>query len=123
MMLQSHARAIRHSDDEPSRAQSGFRWLQSHARAIRHSDVAVIFDQIPSANALQSHARAIRHSDLAVAAATGRPRYRYNPTLGQSVIPTLAEVSVVDNPGCYNPTLGQSVIPTFAASLRQNVVM
>src|SRR5581483_5606462 len=36
----------------------------------------------------------------------------YNPTLGQSVIPTALGCVCAGKPAGYNPTLGQSVIPT-----------
>src|SRR5581483_7802425 len=86
--LQSHARAIRHSDSSgrllccstwivtiPRSGNPSFRptWsdrppaalasLQSHARAIRHSDNKAVNRSTTTANMLQSHARAIRHSD------------------------------------------------------------
>src|SRR5581483_4476154 len=88
--------------------------LQSHARAIRHSD-ANLGDCACECVVLQSHARAIRHSDRDHIRIDQWRKGGYNPTLGQSVIPTTtAGTCLCSICLCYNPTLGQSVIPTRA---------
>src|SRR5581483_4020973 len=137
-MLQSHARAIRHSDKFlPLRAACLVR-LQSHARAIRHSDTRgtnnlLDFDVVtiqrsgnPSFRLVHDgqrrHLRASYNPTLGqsviptnvVAAQSQACLRRYNPTLGQSVIPTTkTRPPRARETACYNPTLGQSVIPTL----------
>src|SRR5581483_3410519 len=61
---------------------------------------------------LQSHARAIRHSDSPIWRGLEPSQNSYNPTLGQSVIPTHVAIFYKISADSYNPTLGQSVIPT-----------
>src|SRR5581483_4809650 len=87
-MLQSHARAIRHSD------------LIKDANKLSHRRVTIPRSGNPSfrlqsrqdvdvsAIMLQSHARAIRHSDVIRVGLLHFFMNCYNPTLGQSVIPT-----------------------------------
>src|SRR5581483_4839639 len=114
-----------------------FRYNPTHGQSVIPTSLPASF--IDHVAWLQSHARAIRHSDLAcfeiengakmvTIPRTGNPSFRqqqrlpnaqasscYNPTHGQSVIPTPSMVAGGSAWSCYNPTHGQSVIPTRAA--------
>src|SRR5581483_3826340 len=118
--------------------------LQSHARAIRHSDPGIVtcchhINQIvtiprtgnPSfrPRRLLRWQAAVRHVTIP---RTGNPSFRprdryllsphqpdrYNPTHGQSVIPTKkSHYMTGSSHTSYNPTHGQSVIPTQGSLL------
>src|SRR5581483_9208127 len=138
--LQSHARALRHSDQKGYQPMNYTTLLQSHARAIRHSDscnhrsfgdaeiVTIPRTGNPSFRLLQpsffrrcgdcynpTHGQSViptnwRQKPLETSL------YGYNPTLGQSVIPTIGSDIASDEQQCYNPTHGQSVIPTHGSA-------
>src|SRR5581483_6810170 len=112
LAVQSHARAIRHSDDcggaggeagkavtIPRSGNPSFRqpwpegvkpWTSSYNPTLGQSVIptnTVAYGLVANLS-LQSPARAIRHSDKIPATAPVQRRAGYNPTLGQSVIPT-----------------------------------
>src|SRR5581483_1379154 len=73
--------------------------------------------------------RSFGDAEIVTIPRTGNPSFRllqpsfflrcgdcYNPTLGQSVIPTIGSDIASDEQQCYNPTHGQSVIPTHGSA-------
>src|SRR5581483_6464159 len=87
-VLQSHARAIRHSDlvASPGKSAAIAGYNPTLGQSVIPTPFVAILPQIDEM--LQSHARAIRHSDNHFYCDPQPANGGYNPTLGQSVIPT-----------------------------------